>query len=80
VHGALKRNQSRFKDGKTLEMSLFGWMGSLGLRCIYEVDGWTQPFIAKKVLCMFVELCTLIGGSSCKDLVAWESEGPRHQT
>jgi hypothetical protein len=76
VHGALKRKQSRCGDGRTLEMSLNGRMRSLGLRCIPEVDRWTQPYIATKMLCRFVELQTMIEGSSCGESMAWESGGP----
>jgi hypothetical protein len=50
VHGALQWKQSRCGDGRTLEMVLVGCMRSLGLRFIFEVDGWNQPCITVKVL------------------------------
>jgi hypothetical protein len=37
----------------------------LGLRRVFELDGWNQSWIAAKVLCRFLELCMMIEGSSC---------------
>jgi hypothetical protein len=58
-------------------MSSVGFMGILVHRCISKVDGMTQPYIKVKVLCRFVDIQIVIEGSSCKDLVSWESEVPR---
>jgi hypothetical protein len=35
-------------------MSSASCMGSLGLKCIYEVDEWNQACVARKVLYKFV--------------------------
>jgi hypothetical protein len=56
-------------------MSSDGCMGSLGLKCIFKVDEWTHTCIAMKVLCRFLDLCTVIEESSCGESVPWESEG-----
>jgi hypothetical protein len=50
MHGSLKWKESRCRDGKTLEMSLFGCMRILELRQISKVDEWPRPYIATKVL------------------------------
>jgi hypothetical protein len=48
-------------------------MRSLGLRCIFEVDGWTQALYRNEgVMYICVDIHMMIEGISCGESVAWE--------